>query len=798
MSEKANKRRIPETLRRRALVSCDRCKLRRARCFRPEGQEACSSCLKSGTRCESTLPRKQRVYSSVESLSVRYRTLDALVRGLFPTENDTESLFRIAESRGIPMPDVDDLSPAAKDVFDQPTEAGSSPQSYLSPLHSREQLEVIAPSALRENPFASQPSKLAEEKLIPTPHGVSHYVGHSSSFRFAAAVRSLVAQCASARDGRDPRREARALQAFVDLKTSKALEPRLSGNVGESGDGEILHSSSEELTPDKRRSKPSSTRRKDPGDQRAAKRKQKSIVDSLPARSVADALLKAFFDHVHSNYALFHRGIFQSRYEAIWDMRKDAATDPELGWLCSLYMVFVLGAQVLEQHDSEQALSIQKHYLSLVRVRFQRLVSTTSLSNVQTLLLLQLYEHNAGERNTAWMLLGCASRMAVALGMHREGTGNGFDPIERNTRRRVWWTLYMFEQNLCVMLGRPSAIDDSEVYLSLPDETMLDGGDCPPDYPQHAMRLTRMSSRMKSMIYPPPTLKEEEEALPSSETARQLLQELDSWYRRLPEHLQPEWHSMMPRQRRAVLMLHVYYHHMRSLVTRPFLVRKVQLDIGRIVQKEQPAQTVPSDLQAMSQSCCKSAQKAISHLQQLATQGLFDGMSWLDPYYVYHGVLVLCLDFLARPRDIPDSAENSTRKSAVAAILEVVRRTKLAPTFQILAQVATQFAGIVGALEDPAFRDDRPIQAGNQARPEEPRAMTEVAQDSNMQGDVSGLISDWFNAEAIEFPWDFFDMGLYSDTGTSVYDLATPFAGTFGEDPAEVGDMNDWATHTSR
>ncbi len=213
--------------------------------------------------------------------------------------------------------------------------------------------------------------------------------------------------------------------------------------------------------------------------------------DLLPAKAVSDRLVDAFFDRVHPNYVVFHRGLFHRRYRSIWrpnDRENDpssrsAAKDGDAGWICSLLMVLVFGAQALEGQGLPGALQIQRRYLRLVvRERFQRLTFTASLSNVQALLLLQLYEHNAGERNAAWMLLGQAARMAIALGMHRETHDPGLDTVEQNLRRLVWWTLQQFEMNLSMALGRPSTLELVEVTARVPEEAIMDRNDFPTDY----------------------------------------------------------------------------------------------------------------------------------------------------------------------------------------------------------------------------------------------------------------------------------------------------------------------------
>lgn len=393
------KRRVPQTLRRRALVSCDRCKKRRVRCLRsPEGgpEDPCQNCLASGVKCESTLPRKQRIYGSVESLSLRYRALDSLVKGLFPGENTEEidTLFRIAEAHHITMPTTDDNSAPEHVPYESSQSVYPSPPADES-AHDHSVTLNTLPS--RDNPFISRPTKVAEERLIPASHGVSHYIGPSSSFGFAFTVRDMVAECHALSSQRQPDRAQLTLQSdFGGLRTSKALEPQdseVNASLDEAAEQDFEGAGVEQ--------------QKSPSPFVSNPPKKNALAGFLPDREVADALVEAFFEQVHPSYLLFHRGTFQLRYESIWIPNQ--IREPAPGWICCIFMVFVFGAQALEHHDKQQSMFLQRRYLTLVQSRLHHLINTTSLVNIQALLLLQLLQHNASERNAAWMLLGCAS-----------------------------------------------------------------------------------------------------------------------------------------------------------------------------------------------------------------------------------------------------------------------------------------------------------------------------------------------------------------------------------------------------
>lgn len=340
--------------------------------------------------------------------------------------------------------------------------------------------------------------RLPEETCIPAPHGVAHYVGPASSFEFATAVRRLVTLRGEllddARNGHDRRTKLRA--DFTNLKTSIALEPR----IGTHPASTVREQSKDKLTVDNptsamRHDNPTSRTESDSGVPSASTTRN-SLPSLLPTRALSEKLIGAFFAQLHPNYVLFHRGMFYTRYESVWQNSPASGGQLDPGWICSLFLVYVFGAQLLE-NELEDALGLQRKYLRLVQERFHHLAITASLANVQALLLLQLYEHNAGERNTAWLLLGQAARMAIALGMHREGAAHHFDTIERNTRRMVWFTLYSFEQYSSLVLGRPSTIKALEVNIQLPDEAVVDGNDHPPDYFTYSSALLALASKVR-------------------------------------------------------------------------------------------------------------------------------------------------------------------------------------------------------------------------------------------------------------------------------------------------------------
>lgn len=643
--------------------------------------------------CESTLPRKTRVYGSVEILSLRYRVLDALVKGLYPEQdtNDINTLYGIAKLHNIVLPAFDDQA-VSEDVFSHPNQQVASPNPSTN----------STPSASKELP-QSPAEPVIEEKLVPLPRGPSHYIGPSSSFGFVLVVRSMVAEFNSALKTTQLDDERAKISAeFAGSNWSKALEPINKDESDSSSDHGSHDISKRDLLKKSQTggSKRPSTIHTSSGVATSSKQSKKTTLLSLfPPKEVSDAFINAYFDKVHPNYLLFHRETFELRYNDMWSHPNVLVRNVEPGWVCCLGMMVVFGAQALEDRDKIQSVQIQRHYLNLVQDRMHQLISATTLINVQALLLLQLYQHNCTERNSAFMLLGCASRMAMALGMHRGGTSGGFDDLEREIRKRVWWTTYTFEQNQCAILGRPCAIDDTEVKVDFPNELLLDGSlSVPLGYIEYSVRLTKLMSEVRRRIYTPSSSTKHGDSVKIG-VAIQFLMDLDSWHNSLPVHLQLDYPSHPPKHYRAVLLLHIHFRHTQALVTRPFLLRKVNVQLARRLGKHVRSQDLDKEELDLSHSCGTFSRKGAVLLHELLTTGLFDGIAWMDAYYVYHTVFVLALDFLARPWDDVETSEDAARKKAVRDITSALQTTKLCPTFKILTRVSTQLSKIVGIID---------------------------------------------------------------------------------------------------
>ncbi|KAJ8100123.1 fungal-specific transcription factor domain-containing protein [Lipomyces tetrasporus] len=181
----------------------------------------------------------------------------------------------------------------------------------------------------------------------------------------------------------------------------------------------------------------------------------------LASVAVRDVLVDSYFRTFHPMYPILHEGTFRDQYLRMDPIRKNCH------WYMLLRMVLALGTLAASTRANNDDYSF---YLS-ARERFSaEIYESGTIELLQILLLMVNYLQKRDKPNSSYTLLGLAMRMAVGLGLHREFS-NGSTSLSSHTagkprtaqpntlkmeiRRRVWWTLYLFDSGSSITFGRP-------------------------------------------------------------------------------------------------------------------------------------------------------------------------------------------------------------------------------------------------------------------------------------------------------------------------------------------------------
>ncbi|KAI2463964.1 fungal-specific transcription factor domain-containing protein [Annulohypoxylon bovei var. microspora] len=722
---KRRARRVPEDQRKRGIQSCDLCRKKRCRCIPAAGEaNRCTACLAQEVECTFTLPRKTRFYGNVEDLSDRFRCLEAIVRGAF-ADDATESvadLMRLGQSRGYQMPDLSQNveAPAKIDEASRmppqsepPTEGGSSVSHINQPTRSSTR-RYTHPSI---HPESSQLLDGATS-LVTDTSGKEHYIGPSGGLQFLGKLRRLLIS-REQRPGSEPLTPP-GVAKFTEDDGAQALEVR---DIHEDGlDSGHADDASISATRDYR--SPGSVASLESDRTRKSSTGIEEHWKRLPTQDILDKLLQSFFQNVHDDFVLFHRGTFEGDYEAQTRRLRQAGSqgheerDLDPGLLACIYMMLVFGS-MSEPSIGVPSLNhnaLRRHCVSSARSLLPHLISKCTLYSLRALLLLGLFLHNNNERNATWNLVGTATRVAFALGLHRRDTESAFNPIEREIRKRVFCTLYGFEQFLATTLGRPSGINDPDVEVTPPRPGMLDdiGGGGDAMLVAFSLRLHQILGRSRTSQGMGDAEATKDSTFQSPEA---ILLDLERWRNdiskqqwlnippiktgeRLFDDKEPnaigfdDLKSLLRWQRsslRAALLLHLLYHYIGIFTTRPFLLQ--ELSIHQPPSEEPNHSTCRQAL--LTCTCLRHASQMAMIILLLDSFGLVNGVSGLDVFYIYWASMILSSGML-RHRTPPEEAGLlETFRSLVGQLRTVSTRVEKSGTMNRFATLLADFADYV-------------------------------------------------------------------------------------------------------
>lgn len=91
--------------------------------------------------------------------------------------------------------------------------------------------------------------------------------------------------------------------------------------------------------------------------------------------------------------------------------------------------------------------------------------ATPTMSKVQSIILIHNHSGNLDSKSSAcWLLGGLAIRLAQGLGLNRNCEEWDIPESEKQTRKRIWWALYVADRFHSASLGRPISIRDEVTY----------------------------------------------------------------------------------------------------------------------------------------------------------------------------------------------------------------------------------------------------------------------------------------------------------------------------------------------
>lgn len=241
--------------------------------------------------------------------------------------------------------------------------------------------------------------------------------------------------------------------------------------------------------------------------------------------------------------------------------------------------------------------------------------------------------------------------MAQGIGLHRELSGPSITPFTMELRRRVWWTLFIFDSGARLTFGRPTLTlggITTQAPRNLADEDLaVDVEEIP--QPRHEptvtsslvwqTKLARIGNLVNEILL--------EKQLPDIPTALELVDKLDSWTASLPGYMRADFHSSQSDVFAAPRMILLWRSmHLRIVVCRPFI-----LDI---IKNRKPLDFTSNSYQP-SVRCFSAAEECVNSIvafwNDLSHTDRPGSLTWYSCYWLVTAVFVHITCLLYDPQN---------------------------------------------------------------------------------------------------------------------------------------------------
>ncbi|CAG8891423.1 unnamed protein product [Penicillium nalgiovense] len=221
-------------------------------------------------------------------------------------------------------------------------------------------------------------------------------------------------------------------------------------------------------------------------------------------RELADRYFDTYLTNVHPTFSAIRRMTFISQYQKFFNH----ASTPHRKWLAILNMIFAIGCRYCRLIDDPQGTG-EEDLLYLSRARHLGLHSNvlfehTDLQQIQLELLVAVYLLCLGQVNRASKFSNMALRSALSLGINLRLTDDRTKDAAKETRGRLWWSIYSLEHILTSMTGRASCVGEGLCSVPAPlpyEEEAFDHPDAKRLLQDPALR----EAQLRSTLFEPPS-----------------------------------------------------------------------------------------------------------------------------------------------------------------------------------------------------------------------------------------------------------------------------------------------------
>ncbi|ODH15003.1 hypothetical protein ACO22_06487 [Paracoccidioides brasiliensis] len=582
----------PLQKRRRVTRACDECRRKKIKC---DGKQPCTHCTVYSYDCTYDQPSNRRRNPApqyIEALENRVRKAEAILRAVIPDLDLNDPRFDVHGPEEIRSRLRDRLK-ISDNTDPEPTQ----------PPVGQERCEESLLESMVDN----------SGLLDRDDQGHWDYHGHSSGLIFMRRLRKQFGNLP------DPRPEDRPKTKFQNI--SHILE----GTKAPSESPSDSH-----LSP----------------------------VHDLPEREVARKLCMNALEDACCIMRFLHKPTFYAMFDRIYDTPPENFSNEENSFLPLLYLALAVGClfrgvgdTTLDKSGYEGATDQGFQYFRVGR-QLLDITECRDLTSLQAICFMILFLQSSANMSTCYSYIGIALRASLRLGLHRSVSAN-FNPIELETRKRVFWVVRKMDVHVSTILGLPSMLSEDDIDQEYPqavDDEFITAERILPMPPNHVTLMTGVNAhiglghivmKVVKYIYPVKIASQGENHTytVSHSKIRELERDLQAWQEDLPDSFRPGGDAA-PEIERMRQLLRIGYAHVQMVMYRPFLHYVTGNSQDRKIDKRSFA---------CAAACVSVARNVVHITAGMKEKKLLNGSYWFTMYTTYFAVLSLVFFILENP-----------------------------------------------------------------------------------------------------------------------------------------------------
>ncbi|KAF2101209.1 hypothetical protein NA57DRAFT_25191, partial [Rhizodiscina lignyota] len=381
----------------------------------------------------------------------------------------------------------------------------------------------------------------------------------------------------------------------------------------------------------------------------------------LPSKEVAKELVDIAINDAASLLRVVHEPTIWKAFDKIFDKSPENYTNDDNMFLPLLYAILALGSLFSKDGREIDA----KGYATAIDQGFKYFKSSRLLMDIadcrdlrslQAIVFMILFLQSSAKLSTCYSYIGVALRSALRMGLHRNIPGN-FNPIEAETRKRVFWVIRKMDTYVGALLGLPHTLNDEDIDQVLPlevdDEYITETEILPMPEGQISVMaasnahttLVAIIGKIVKYIYPLKGAGAPNGSVKSYSVGyakiREIELDLQEWMQKLPMGLRPGGDA--PKIIiRVQQLLRMAYAHAQMMLYRPFLHYVSHTCKSKVVDKRSYA----------CAAACVSVSRNIIHItSEMKKRGLLCGAYWFQMYTSFFAILSLVFFALENPEN---------------------------------------------------------------------------------------------------------------------------------------------------